>query len=210
MKLVIFPIQGGNVQSLVRAFERIGQVAQVAQSVDELNEATHVIIPGIGSFEKAMEVLEQNAWKDPLIAKISDPQTYTLGICLGMQLFLSSSEETSKKGTVVRGLNQFHGRVQRLVTDRPNRIKIPHNGWNTLVKIDAHPLLKGIDSEDFFFFLHAYACRNVPTNCVLAQTDYDGLFPAVIGSGNCFGVQFHPEKSHRAGLKILQNFIELS
>lgn len=208
MKLVLFPLKGGNVQSLKRAFQKLGCNAHIATSINELQEATHIVIPGIGSFEKAIETLESNQWKKALIAKINEEQTYTLGICLGMQLLAESSEESTSQ-EIVKGLQIVPGTVIRFTTNNPENFKIPHNGWNTVQFEHSDPLLEGLHENDYFFFLHAYHYSNNIDNYKIGTTTYDKQFPSIIKKGRCYGVQFHPEKSHDAGLKLLQNFINL-
>lgn len=201
MKLVIFPIQGGNVQSLKRAFERIGCDALIASTIADLEDATHLVLPGIGSFEKAMQILETKQWKQALLSKINDQNTFTLGICLGMQLLTDSSEESTGIDQRVEGLKFIPGVIKRFEPGSNKTIKIPHTGWNTVEMTQENQLLKDLDPTDSFYFLHAYHVSNLDYEFVLGTTTYGNTFPSVIQKGRCYGVQFHPEKSHEAGRK---------
>lgn len=208
MKLLLFPLRGGNVQSLVRAFQKLGVTAHIAQDISDLNDATHVVLPGIGSFEKAMEQLDHLGWKQQLLHKIQDGRTFTLGICLGMQLLGESSEETSQSNSCA-GLSLIPGKVVRFTIENTTHFKIPHNGWNNVEPLLNDPLLEGLHSSDQFYFLHAYHYAEVNPSHVLGTTQYEHTFPSVVKNQRCYGVQFHPEKSHEAGLTLLRNFINL-
>ena len=200
----ILSLNGGNVTSIINALDKIGVASTVIQEKSDLENATHLIIPGIGHYDRAMNYLEANGLFSLLRLKIIEQQTPTLGICLGMHLLAGSSEEGKSTG-----LGIFDVEVKELKVSNTLRYKVPHNGWNTLIKTQDCPILSGIETNEEFFFLHKYTWDTVSPSHIYANTIYDISFPAIVGQNNCWGVQFHPEKSHDAGLQLLKNFIQL-
>lgn len=193
----------GNISSVENALVRLGAEVRIVADPAGLKSADKLVLPGVGNFDRAMNNLKQSG----LAAAITDfaaSGKLLLGICLGMQLLGSRSDEGD-----LPGLSLLDGEVIRLQPADTFRYKVPHNGWNTLTDRRESPLLHGITDEDHFFFLHAYRWKTVSGNEVLASTEYGQSFPVVTGRGNIFGVQFHPEKSHESGRKILGNFLNL-
>lgn len=190
----------GNLRSVQKGLEKVGLKAAVISRPDDLYGAPGVILPGVGAFADAMENLRSRGFI-PAIKDVVDKEIPLLGICLGMQLLFSESEENG----LYQGLDLLPGRVVRL----PKGLKVPHMGWNQLESIIPHPLMAGIETGDYFYFVHSYYAMPKEENVVIASTDYGQLLPAVVGSKNVFGIQFHPEKSSDLGLRILKNFGEL-
>ena len=195
MKIVIIKYNAGNIQSVLFALERIGIEAIVTDNHEEILAADKVIFPGVGEASSAMNSLKE-ANLDQLIKKLQQP---VLGICVGMQLLCKYSEEND---TTCLGV--FEEPVQKFVS--VNGLKVPQIGWNTISDLKS-PLMKGIPENSYCYFVHSYY---VPlTVHAIATTDYIQPYAAAIHTNNFYGVQFHAEKSAKAGEQILKNFIEL-
>lgn len=186
-----------NLTSVVAALHRLSAEAVVTSDPDQIARADRVILPGVGAAAAAMARLNARGL-DACLPALTQP---VLGICLGMQLLFTRSEENG--GTA--GLGVLEGTVRSLATT-PDRI-VPHMGWNTLKIAIPHPLLRGVDDESHVYFVHSYAAE-VGTE-TLATCDYGHAFSAVVGRGNFFGCQFHPERSSAVGAQILKNFLSL-
>jgi imidazole glycerol phosphate synthase, glutamine amidotransferase subunit len=193
----------GNLRSATRGLERAGAGVEITDDPDAFATADGVVLPGVGAFREGME----NA--GPLREALTNHATAgrpLFGICLGMQMLLTSSEEADHDGEgEVKGLDLIPGTNVRFDVDR----KVPHMGWNDLDTTRDHPLLEGVDGE-YAYFVHSYHAAPADTAAVVATSDYDGAFPAVVANeaGNVVGTQFHPEKSGETGLQILRNFVE--
>ncbi len=198
-KIVIIDYGLGNLRSVFRGVEKSGGSPVITSDISEISSAEGIILPGVGAFRDGMEQL--GAMQDVFIeAAKSVP---VLGICLGMQMLLEVSEEHG----IHRGLSLIPGTVRRF--RKTAGFKIPHMGWNSLqVEQKDNPLFEGIESGEYVYFVHSYYA-DTPSEYCLASTDYICRFCSAIGSGNVYGVQFHPEKSGAAGLSILKNFIDM-
>lgn len=193
----------GNLRSVQKAFNRIGIDCKVSNNPSEVLKASKLLLPGVGHFSNGMAKLRENSFTEVLGEAVLVKKTPILGICLGMQLMTSYSEEGNEKGLGWLGAStlRFNQSVQQL--------KIPHMGWNNLDIKDATPLFKGISEKDLFYFVHSYYVNCNNQNDVAAKTSYGNTFDSSFQHENIFGCQFHPEKSHDAGLKILKNFSNL-
>lgn len=188
---------GANIASLRYALARLGAVARLTADAGELGAARRVILPGVGAAADAMRRLESLR----LLEVIRGLKQPLLGICLGMQLLFEASEEGD-----TRCLGLIGGRASRFA-DRDG-YPVPHMGWNQLEFTSSDPLLRGISSGDYVYFVHGYA---VPVGAAtLATADYGGPFSAVVRSGNFVGTQFHPERSGEVGARLLANFLEFA
>jgi glutamine amidotransferase len=194
----------GNLGSVRRALEECGAHVLISDDPHDLKLASRIILPGVGAFCDGMNHLAQGGWIEPLRQAILEDTLPVLGICLGMQLMMSQGDE----GGGAPGLGFFAGRVRRMVASEGERI--PHVGWNELQMTRDTPLLKGIPPGTDFYFVHSYCVEPVLTETVTATTPYAGGVPAAIGRDNIWGVQFHPEKSAKAGFRLLKNFLETS
>jgi glutamine amidotransferase len=194
----------GNLHSVRRKLDRIGVHAQVTSDPDALLGAEKLILPGVGHFGKAMEHLESLALVPALNEAVAVRKTPILGICLGMQLFASRSEEGDAEG-----LGWIDADVVRFGIDDTRRFKVPQMGWNGVRIARSSPMLEGVTEQTEFYFVHAYhmVCRD--REDVLCDTDYGYAFTSVVQRENLYGVQFHPEKSHDAGEALLRNFLSL-
>lgn len=200
--IVIVDYGVGNLRSLQNAFEELGVNHSIATTPEEVEGAEKLLLPGVGSFIGAMENLEGRQLGDVVVAhaKAGKP---LLGICLGMQLLCEGSSEHGDH----KGLGLIPLTVERL----PNAadIRVPHVGWNSLSLLREDPLLEGVPDGSDVYFVHSYAVMPAEDSYSLAATDHGVRFASVIRSGCVFGAQFHPEKSQRSGLRILQNFAAL-
>jgi glutamine amidotransferase len=209
--IVIVDYGMGNLRSVHKALERVGFPAVVTQDPTLIGRAEAMVLPGVGAFKKAMENLERLSLVDPILKFIGTGRPF-LGICLGLQLLFSESEEFS----LSRGLDVFKGKVVRFpfclpgVLQGKGSLKVPHMGWNSVRIRKQAPALEGIEGGSHFYFVHSYFPVPQDPEIVATTTDYGGEFVSSVGKGNLFACQFHPEKSQSAGLKILRNFGRLA
>jgi glutamine amidotransferase len=194
--LAIIDSGGANIASLQFAIERLGVPATLTTDAKVLREASHVILPGVGAAADCMSRLQSAGLVDTIRA-LKQP---VLGICVGMQLLFESSEEGD-----VSCLGVLPGRVRRFA--RRDGLPVPHMGWNQLEFQGTSPLLENIAAGDHVYFVHSYAAP--VSDLSLATTVYGEAFSALVGRGNIFGAQFHPERSARTGAALLRNFLRL-
>lgn len=189
----------GSIESaIVRAG---GGKPSLARTGDDIEAASHLILPGVGSFDIAMKTIDQRGLRPALAHKVLELGTPILGICLGMQLLSQSSEE----GTL-KGLGWFAGRTIRFAE---TRLRVPHIGWNAVRWKSGSPLTKGIGASERFYFVHSYHYDEAESHDVIASTDYGYPLAAILQRGNIVGTQFHPEKSRVGGLRLLRNFLDM-
>jgi imidazole glycerol-phosphate synthase subunit HisH len=198
--------EAGNLGSVLRALRAIGEEAAVADAPSDLDAATRVILPGVGNFRDAMERLVAGGWV-PRLRDFAAAGKPLLGICVGMQALAEASTESCEAGHATPGLALVQGTVQRLDA-LGSPLRIPQQGWNSLeVREPAPPLLHGIPSGTDVYFSNSYALPpDAPA--VAAVVEYGVALGAAVAQGNVMGIQFHPEKSSRAGLQVLRNFLE--
>jgi glutamine amidotransferase len=199
--VVVIDSGGANLASLLYALERLGAHGEVSANPARISSASHVLLPGVGSAHDAMQRLE-SAGIPALLPTLQAP---LLGICLGMQLLFTESEEAPVGQGPTRCLGLLPGRVTRL-QPAPGR-PVPHMGWNQLRMLDDDPLFEGIAPGDYMYFVHSYAAPE--SNATLAVTDYGQPVPAVVRRDNFRGVQFHPERSAKMGARLLGNFLAI-
>ena len=196
----------GNIQAFLNLFNRLGIKAERASTKQSLNLATHLVLPGVGHFDHAMEELNNSGIREHLENLVMGSKIQILGICVGMQMLAEDSEEGN-----IPGLGWIPGKV-RAFSKNPkcSKLLLPHMGWNKL-KIKNSPLLSNKENEDFseFYFLHSYYFDAKNKSNVSATANYGFNFDAIISKNNIHGVQFHPEKSHKWGEKLLINFSKL-
>lgn len=194
----------GNIKAFADVYKKLKIPAVIAKQVEGLKNASKVILSGVGAFDNAMHRLNKSGMLKFLDEIVTHRHVPVLGICVGMQMFACSSEEGS-----LPGLGWIDGEVKRFNPSLKNSIRLPHMGWNNIKPIKSIGLLEGLDHDARFYFLHSYYFQCQKNENILAVTDYDGEFACVVNSGNIFGVQFHPEKSHQWGIQLLKNFAEL-
>jgi glutamine amidotransferase len=196
--IAVVDYDAGNLHSVAKALEAVGLRARVTAEPREVEAADGVILPGVGAFPDAMRRLGERGLVEPLRRHIAADRPF-LGICLGLQLLFAWGEE----GGGSPGLQAFAGRVVRL--QAPGR-KIPHMGWNAIRLHRESPLFAGIADGEYFYFVHSFHAVPERAEELVATTDYGGRVTAAVGRGRVHAVQFHPEKSSRAGLRVLANF----
>ena len=194
----------GNIHSVRKQLFRLGVESVVSKNPSEILIAKKLILPGIGHFGKAMDNIHNLGLIEVLHESVLHNKTPILGICLGMQLMTEFSEEGS-----IAGLGWFDGGVVRFNVKDRLRFKVPHMGWNQIRPKKKSILLKGISKNSEFYFLHSFHFLAKKPTDVLSETTYSYEFPSAIERGNIYGVQFHPEKSHDTGIRLLRNFVEI-
>lgn len=197
--IVIIDYDAGNLRSVQRACAEVGAQAVISSDPVRVQAASRIIFPGVGAAGSAMVSLRRDGLAEALRSAVGDGKP-VLGICLGLQISLRHSEEND---TETLGL--IPGETRRFRLDR-RELKIPHMGWNEVRPVQPHPLLDGIEAGDEFYFVHAYYPAPEDQGSVYARTTYEDDFAAAVGRGSYFGVQFHPEKSGRVGLSLLDRF----
>jgi glutamine amidotransferase len=198
-KVAIIDYGLGNLRSVIRGLEKAGSAAVITSDAAEIAASDGIVLPGVGAFSEGMEQL--GALKETVVAATHDVPL--LGICLGMQMLMEMSEEHGEHP----GLGLVPGNVRRF--PRVSGYKVPHMGWNTLhIERPENPLFKGFGSDESVYFVHSYYA-DTPFEFTLTTTDYICPFASSIYHRNVYGVQFHPEKSGVAGLRLLKNFIDM-
>ncbi len=200
-KIVIIDYGMGNLRNVQKAFEKIGFEARLTRNKNEIRKASALVLPGVGAFKDCMENLEKYGLIEILLRSIEKGIPY-LGICLGLQVLFSESEEFGSH----KGLGLIKGRVVRFVPDPEH--KVPHMGWNTIEKVKEAPLLQGVESGEFFYFVHSYYVVPDKADCISSLTTFGRPFVSSIWNENLFATQFHPEKSQQKGLRVLENFVK--
>ena len=193
MKIVLIDYGAGNIKSLQFAIERLGYKATLSNDKNEIENADKVIFPGVGHADSAMKMLQEKSL-DKVIPTLQQP---VLGICLGMQLLCTASEEGN-----IKGLGVFNVAVKRF----SNAVKVPQMGWNTISNLKTD-LFKDISENEFMYLVHSYYAPIC--DATIATTDYGSDYSSALQKGNFYGVQFHPEKSSTAGEKLLKNFLTI-
>ena len=198
--IVIIDTGCANLSSVRMAIERLGVTARVSKEAADIRAADKLILPGVGTAKAAMHNLQERGLVD-LIREAKQP---LLGFCLGMQMLAQASEEHMGGESDIACLGIVPGKVKLM---QVGSLRLPHMGWNQVEHDGTHPLFNGIPSGSYFYFVHSYALE--VTAATLATCNYGGPFTAVVGKENFFGAQFHPERSGKAGARLIQNFLEL-
>lgn len=199
--IAIIDYGAGNLQSVKKALDYIGAQSIVTMDENEINAASHIILPGVGSFGDAMNSIRERGLEQA-IKRNADGKKPFLGICLGLQLLFASSEESNG----VEGLGIFDGDIVKF----PENIglKVPHIGWNSVKINQKNGLFEGVDDESYFYFVHSYYLKNAD-DIVSGTTEYGVPVQCAVQSGLVCATQFHPEKSSEAGLQLLKNFVKM-
>jgi glutamine amidotransferase len=202
--VLIFDYGIGNLTSIANMLKKIGVHSEISNSEDHVLKAEKIILPGVGSFEYGINMLKKMPSFSALEYEILNNKKPILGVCLGAQLLFKSSEE----GNNPKGLGWIDGSIQKFSSDKFLGVeKIPHMGWNWVKKIKKSKLLEGLDEESRYYFVHSYHMVVNNTEDILLETNYGYEFVSAVEKENILGVQFHPEKSHKFGLKLYSNFI---
>ena len=192
----------GNLRSVQKAFEKLGHAAEITTSPQAIANATRLVLPGVGAFRDAIHELRRLDLAQPIIDFTQSDRPF-LGICLGLQLLFEVSYEDGEWP----GLGILPGQVVRF-PQQPG-LKVPHIGWNTIDVVQDNPLLAGLPPAASVYFVHSYYVRPTAADVTATQTDYAGPFTSMVARRNLFATQFHPEKSQKIGLKLLDNFASL-
>lgn len=195
----------GNIKAFSTIYKRLNIETRLDRSIDDLAGATKIILPGVGHFDHAMDLLDASGMRSTLDDLVMNQHVPVVGICVGMQILADSSEEGHR-----RGLGWIPGHIQSLrKLPVGNDMPLPHMGWNDVSVTHSSSLLAGLHVDARFYFLHSFYFAATNQNHVVATADYGQSFPCVVRAGNVAGVQFHPEKSHHWGARLLKNFAEL-
>lgn len=197
--IAVLDYGAGNLRSVAKALEAVGAKPVVTSDAAALTRASGLVVPGQGSAVDAMRNLERLGLIEPIIAFVRSGRPF-LGVCLGEQIIFESSDEGNQAC-----LGLLEGTCRKL----PGGQKVPHMGWNSVDFREDHPLLRGIPSGSFFYFVHSYYVDPAAPAVVVGETDYGVRFASIVGRGNVFATQFHPEKSSDLGLQIYRNFAAL-
>ncbi len=204
--ITIIDYEMGNVGSIANMFKYIGVESTIESDPDKIKKASKILLPGVGSFDMAMKKIKEKGLDEVLNEKALKEQIPILGICLGMQLLTHGSEEGE-----LNGLGWIPAKTIRFKNRIDNRLKIPHMGWNIVNKHQKSSLTEGFEAfdESKFYFVHSYFVEVEDEKNSILKTEYGVKFDSAIEKDNIFGVQFHPEKSHKFGMKIFENFARI-
>lgn len=195
----------GNIRAFLNVFTRLNIPVQVATKKEDVNNASRIILPGVGAFDFVMQSFNKSGLREAVEKKVLDEKIPVLGICAGMQILADSSEEGTEKG-----LSWIPGVVRHFdVAQIPYKTKVPHMGWNEINPNDS-ALFNDVPVGSRFYFVHSYYFETADKMNSIATSNYGYEFTAAVSKDNVFGVQFHPEKSHSNGMQLLKNFAEIS
>jgi len=204
IKIAIIDYGMGNLRSVVNAFNAIGYLASIVQDPNDLSQASHIVLPGVGAFGDGMKNLRSSGWLDVLEKEIIEKRKPFLGICLGMQLLATMGTEYG----LHEGLNWISGTVKKIEGNDP-QIRVPHVGWNDVFFLKKDGLYREMGNSQTFYFVHSYVFDVKDKNNIVSGLTGHGIeFISSIEKDNIYATQFHPEKSQKIGLKVLENFIK--
>ena len=202
MKVGVIDYGASNIFSVVRALNSLGASTKIVKTPKDFKNTDKLVFPGQGSMGSCSKKLSENNLRDSLIDALNNFPF--LGICLGLQILFSESEESEGE----KGLNIFSEKIEKFSEFEDKTIKIPHMGWNQVEISQNHFLLKGIKSNENFYFVHSFASKEANQNEIFSKTFHGEIFNSAVGKDNIFATQFHPEKSGKSGLMILKNFLD--
>lgn len=201
-RICILDYGSGNVKSVYNLFSEVSGNVTVSNAPADIEAASHIVLPGVGAFGAAMRRIGETLPLDVLERVVREQGKPFLGICVGMQVLADTGHEFGE----TPGLGWIGGTVRQL---QPGAFPLPHIGWNNIDIRQPSPLLEGLDHAPDFYYVHSFAFDAADPADVLATTDYGQQFTGVVGRGNIYGVQFHPEKSQRAGMRLVKNFLAI-
>tara|TARA_Y100000591_G_C21756109_1_gene657452 strand:- start:205 stop:813 length:609 start_codon:yes stop_codon:yes gene_type:complete len=193
----------GNISAISNIYNKLKINNIIINSTSDFDKSDKLILPGVGAFDSAINLLNNSNYIFEIQKQIFEKKKYILGICVGMQIFGSDSTEGKKLG-----LNWIEGDVKKINSNNQN-LRLPHMGWNSIQFSKKDPLLSSLENNEYFYFCHSYYFDCLNKNNILAETDYGHKFASIVKNKNIYGIQFHPEKSHDSGVKILENFSKL-
>ena len=200
MSICILNYGSGNVKSVYNAFKEFDQCF-ISNNPKDLEKATHIVLPGVGSYRDSMDRINENLPVEELLRELKGGKPF-LGICVGMQVLSSKGIEFVE----ANGLDLIPGTVSKL---HAGSLPLPHVGWNNLIDTSDSLITRGLTPEDDFYFTHSYGFSEIANANIVASAEYGMPFPAIIAHENIYGVQFHPEKSQKSGFKLLKNFLDI-
>lgn len=200
--IAIIDYGAGNLSSVKKALDYLGAECEITQDRDKILSASHVILPGVGSFGDAMHSMEERGMVDVVKEAALSGKPF-LGICLGLHLLFDGSDESPE----AKGLGLLEGKI--VTIPRDTGLKVPHIGWNSVSFKQKDGIFSGIDDNSYFYFVHSYYLKDAAEDAVAGITEYGVPIECAVQKGNLCAVQFHPEKSGSAGLKLLKNFIAM-
>ena len=203
--IAVLDYGSGNVRAFLNAYERMKVPCRAARRPEDLAGAERIILPGVGAFDTALRQFEASGMRDPVERKVLGEGMPLLGICVGMQMLAKDSAEGTRAG-----LGWVPGHVRRLGTGGGPGVRLPHMGWNRIEAAGSCPVLRELPNGGRFYFLHSYFFDAEGDTEVIARVEYGARFPCAVRRGNIFAVQFHPEKSHEDGMRLLRNFSTLT
>lgn len=201
--IIIIDYGMGNLGSIKNMLKKVGADFKLSSSVDDIRNASKLILPGVGSFDKGIQNLKEYGYFDLIKEKVIKENTPILGICLGMQLLGKSSEEG-----VENGFGFVDAIAKKFSFEEETKLKVPHMGWNVINIKKDNNLYEGIDREQRFYFVHSFAINCFDKNDILTTTNFGYEFVSSFQKNNIIGAQFHPEKSHKFGINFFKNFVE--
>lgn len=199
--VAIIDYGAGNLQSVKKALDFLGYESEITMDREKILSASHVVLPGVGSFGDAMASIRERGLEDT-IKQAASGEKHFLGICLGLQLMFEKSDETPG----VEGLGIFKGDIVKIPSE--NGLKVPHMGWNSINLKQTDGIFSGIRDGSYFYFVHSYYLKNAEPDVVAATAQYGVEIECAIQKGRVCATQFHPEKSSETGLRLLKNFME--
>ena len=199
LKICIIDYQLGNIKAFKNIYNKLNINAEIVSKTEQFEGATHLILPGVGSFDWAISKLNRSGLRDTLDQLVLKKKVPILGVCVGMQIMSSNSEEGQ-----LSGLNWIDGNVKKFKND----YVLPHMGWNQIKPFTESIIFKDIKNMEFYF-LHSFYYKVKEDKHILSTTEYSNIFTSAINKNNIYGTQFHPEKSHQSGIKLLENFSKI-
>lgn len=201
MGIAILDYDMANLRSVQKGFEKHGHAAEIVRRPEEVRKFDRLVLPGVGAFRDAVATLRERGLVEPILEHIRGGRPL-LGICLGLQILFETGYEDGEHA----GLGVLGGVCRRFDVDTTKGLKVPHMGWNTLDVVRRSPLMEGLTGEVSVYFVHGYHVEPTDRGIIATTTDYGGAFVSSIWKDNVMAVQFHPEKSQKVGLQILENF----
>ncbi len=198
--IAVIDYGAGNIRSVVNALEAVAGECYVTSDPEEVRRSPAVLLPGVGAAGDTMDSLRRRGLDKAIAEAVREGKPF-LGVCIGLQVLLTYSEEAGYS----RCLDMIPGAVRRL----PNTVKVPHIGWNQVFPLRPHGLFAGIPDGTYFYFVHSYYAQPNNASSILAETEYGVTFPSALMVDNLMAVQFHPERSGRWGLKLYRNFVDI-
>ena len=201
-KIIILDYGSGNIKSVLNICKHLDENSEISNDVNKIKNCSHLILPGVGSFGSSIEKIKKNLPIDEILNEINIQKKSFLGICVGMQVMATKGFEFGEHD----GLNLIEGTVEKLKTDK---LPLPNIGWGNIKLNNNEGIFSNLNNENYFYFVHSYEFKPENYKHVIATSDYEREFVCAIQKENIIGVQFHPEKSQKSGIRLLKNFFDL-